>query len=227
MCGCPPRIVLDAEGKGFKVAMAILNNGRTGLGGGAVGGMKTLIALATGQAQARRQFGQPIAEFELIREKISQMTIECFAAESVVWMVAHHIDSGLDDYSVEAAISKVYASEAIQRGSLRGAADRGRQRLHARLSVRAGDARCANPDDIRGDQRGAAALHRAVGPEGSGQIAGRIERAAVDEIFNHPIKGFGVLADYAEKRLTPRDRGGARQDSRQDPGAVARSGGHL
>jgi acyl-CoA dehydrogenase family protein 9 len=47
----PAENVLDAEGKGFKVAMAILNNGRTGLGGGAVGGMKTLIALATQQAQ--------------------------------------------------------------------------------------------------------------------------------------------------------------------------------
>jgi hypothetical protein len=46
----PAANVLDAEGKGFKVAMAVLNNGRTGLGGGAVGGMKTLIAHAVQQA---------------------------------------------------------------------------------------------------------------------------------------------------------------------------------
>jgi alkylation response protein AidB-like acyl-CoA dehydrogenase len=113
----PPENVLDSEGKGFKVAMAILNNGRTGLGGGAVGGMKTLIGLAVQQSQARNQFGEPIANYGLIREKIAQMTVECFAAESVVWMVAHFIDSGVDDYSVEAAISKVYASEAIQRAA--------------------------------------------------------------------------------------------------------------
>ena len=94
MCVVPPDNVLDAEGKGFKVAMAILNNGRTGFGGGAVGGMKALIALAARQALARRQFGQPIAEFGLIRKKLAQMAIDCFAAESVVWMVAHHIDSG-------------------------------------------------------------------------------------------------------------------------------------
>src|ERR1700686_1732542 len=81
----PAGNVLDAEGKGFKVAMAILNNGRTGLGGGAVGGMKTLIAHATRQAEARKQFDTPIAEFGLVREKISQMTVDCFAAESVVW----------------------------------------------------------------------------------------------------------------------------------------------
>src|SRR5271167_3806693 len=69
----PAQNVLDAEGKGFKVAMAILNNGRTGLVGGAVGGMKTLFALATQQAQTRKQFGTPIAQFGLVREKISQM----------------------------------------------------------------------------------------------------------------------------------------------------------
>ena len=52
----PAESVLGEEGKGFKIAMAILNNGRTGLGGGAVGGMKTLLALSTRQALERRQF---------------------------------------------------------------------------------------------------------------------------------------------------------------------------
>src|ERR1700691_4925141 len=50
----PAANLLDLEGKGFKVAMAILNNGRTGLGGGAVGGMKALIALSSAQAQSRK-----------------------------------------------------------------------------------------------------------------------------------------------------------------------------
>src|ERR1700726_398798 len=82
----PAENVLDVEGRGFKVAMAILNNGRTGLGGGAVGGMKALLAMATQQALSRKQFETPNADFGLVREKIAQMTIECFAAESVVWM---------------------------------------------------------------------------------------------------------------------------------------------
>ena len=43
------------------------------------------------------------------------MTVDCFAAESTVWMVAHYIDDGCEDYSVEAAASKVFASEAMQR----------------------------------------------------------------------------------------------------------------
>ncbi|MGH8499780.1 MAG: acyl-CoA dehydrogenase family protein, partial [Methylococcales bacterium] len=113
----PPENVLGAVGKGFKVAMSILNSGRTGLGGGAVGGIKTLIRLSTAQAKDRKQFDKPIAEFGLVREKIMQMTVDCFAAESTVWMVAHMIDSGCTDYSTEAAISKVFASEAVQKAS--------------------------------------------------------------------------------------------------------------
>ena len=69
--------------------------------------------LAGRQAQERQQFGRPIAEFGLVRAKIAQMTVDCYAAESAVWMVAHYIDAGCEDYSVEAAISKVFASEAL------------------------------------------------------------------------------------------------------------------
>ena len=73
-------------------------------------------AVGKGACQ-RQQFGRDIASFGLVREKIAQMTVDCFAAESAVWMVAHFIDSGHPDYSVEAAISKVFASEAMQRAA--------------------------------------------------------------------------------------------------------------
>jgi acyl-CoA dehydrogenase family member 9 len=197
----PRENVLDSEGKGFKVAMAILNNGRTGLGGGAVGGMKTLIGLAVQQSQARKQFGEPIANYQLIREKIAQMTVECFAAESVVWMVAHYIDSGMDDYSVEAAISKIYASEAIQRAAYEA----------LQIAAGTGFMRDAPYEQIARDCRilsifegtnEVLRLYIALsGLKDLGKSFGEL-KAAVDAIFNHPIKGFGVLADYAEKRLT-------------------------
>jgi len=197
----PAENILDAEGKGFKVAMSILNNGRTGLGGGAVGGMKALIALAAEQAQARKQFGQNIGEFDLIREKISQMTLECFAAESVVWMVAHHIDAGLDDYSVEAAISKVYASEAIQRAAyeaLQIAAGSGFMRAYPYEQAMR-DSRILT---IFEGTNEVLRLYIALsGLKDLGKSLGEL-RTAIDEIFNHPIKGFGVLADYAEKRFS-------------------------
>jgi acyl-CoA dehydrogenase family protein 9 len=197
----PPENLLDAEGKGFKVAMAILNNGRTGLGGGAVGGMKTLIALATQQALARKQFGEPIANFGLIREKLAQMTLECFAAESVVWMVAHYIDSGLEDYSVEAAISKVYASEAIQRAAYEALQIAGGNGFMREFPYEEATRDCRILSIFEGTNE---VLRLYIALSGLKEIGRSYSelRAAVDDIFNSPIKGFGVLADYAEKRLS-------------------------
>ncbi|HEY2633855.1 MAG TPA: acyl-CoA dehydrogenase family protein [Steroidobacteraceae bacterium] len=197
----PAANVLDTEGKGFKVAMAILNNGRTGLGGGAVGGMKALIAHATQQAQSRKQFDTPIAQFGLVREKIAQMTIDCFAAESVVWMVARYIDSGDEDYSVEAAMSKVFASEALQRSAYEA----------LQIAAGSGYMRDAPYEQITRDCRiltifegtnEVLRLYIALsGLKDLGRSLGEL-KAAVDDIFNNFIKGFGVLTDYAEKRLT-------------------------
>jgi acyl-CoA dehydrogenase family member 9 len=197
----PAENLLDAEGKGFKVAMAILNNGRTGLGGGAVGGMKTLIALATQQALARKQFGEPIANFGLIREKLAQMTLECFAAESVVWMVAHYIDSGLEDYSVEAAISKVYASEAIQRAAYEALQIAGGNGFMREFPYEEATRDCRILSIFEGTNE---VLRLYIALSGLKEIGRSYSelRAAVDDIFNSPIKGFGVLADYAEKRLS-------------------------
>ncbi|HYG69273.1 MAG TPA: acyl-CoA dehydrogenase family protein, partial [Anaeromyxobacteraceae bacterium] len=111
----PAANVLGEVGKGFKVAMRILNAGRTGLGGGCVGGMKALIGAATGQAKERQQFGKPIASYAMIQQKIGQMVVDCYASESVVNMVAGLVDRGFEDYAVEAAISKVFSTEALWR----------------------------------------------------------------------------------------------------------------
>jgi alkylation response protein AidB-like acyl-CoA dehydrogenase len=197
----PAANVLGEEGKGFKVAMAILNNGRTGLGGGAVGGMKALIRLATHQARERKQFGRPVAEFGLVREKIAQMMLDCFAAESAVWMVAHYIDSGCDDYSVEAAISKVFASDAIQRSA------------HEALQIAAGNGymREFPYEQVVRDSRilsifeGTNEILRLyVALSGMKDVGASLKelRAAVNDIFNNPIKGFGVLSGYTQRRFT-------------------------
>jgi alkylation response protein AidB-like acyl-CoA dehydrogenase len=197
----PAANVLGGEGKGFKVAMAILNNGRTGLGGGAVGGMKALIRLATRQALERKQFGRPIAEFGLVREKIAQMMIDCFAAESAVWMVAHYIDSGCEDYSVEAAMSKVFASEAMQRAAyeaLQIAAGNGFMREFPYEQI----ARDARILPIFEGTNEILRLYVALsGLKGVGASLAEL-KLAVNSIFNDTIKGFGLLAGYAERRFS-------------------------
>jgi len=220
----PAENVLDAEGKGFKVAMAILNNGRTGLGGGAVGGMKALIALATQQAQSRKQFDTPIAQFGLVREKIAQMTLDCFAAESVVWMVAHYIDSAVEDYSVEAAMSKVFASECLQRGAyeaLQIAAGSGfmREAPYERIARD-----CRILTIFEGTNEVLRLYIALSGLKDLGKSLGEL-KAAVDDIFNNFIKGFGVLTEYAEKRLTRATGMGRDKILRTLPEALRESAG--
>jgi acyl-CoA dehydrogenase family member 9 len=197
----PEDCLLGPEGKGFMIAMAILNNGRTGLGGGSVGGMKTCIALATKQAKERKQFGQSIADFGLIKQKISDMTVDCFAAESVVRMVGHYIDSGRTDYSVEAAISKVFASEAMFRAA------------NESLQIAAGNGYMKEfpYEQIMRDSRiltifeGTSEILRLFialsGMKGPGTLL-RDLKSATDDIFNSPIKGFGLLSDYAGRKIT-------------------------
>lgn len=197
----PAQNLLGKEGKGFKIAMAILNNGRTGLGGGAVGGMKTCIALASKLAMERKQFGQSIGEFGLIKKKIAEMTVDCFAAESAVWMVAHYIDSGYSDYSVEAAISKVFASEAMLRSA------------NEALQIAAGSGymqelpyeRIFRDSRILTIFEGTSEILRLFialsGIRDAGQLLQELG-SAVEDIFNNPIKGFGLMSDYAGRRIT-------------------------
>lgn len=197
----PASNVLGEEGKGFKVAMAILNNGRTGLGGGCVGAMKRCIALASRQAKDRKQFGRSISEFLLIKEKIAQMTIQCFAAESVVSMVGYYIDSGVEDYSVEAALSKVFASESLWQvgnDALQIAGGNGFMKdFPYEMVVR--DSRInlifEGTNDILRMYIALSCLNEV------GSFLKDIGKGVMD-VFKDPIKGFGVLSEYAGKKLT-------------------------
>ena len=68
---CPAENVLGEPGDGFRIAMQVLNNGRIGLGTGSVGATKHLIDLAIDHVKERRQFGRPLADFELVQDKIA------------------------------------------------------------------------------------------------------------------------------------------------------------
>jgi acyl-CoA dehydrogenase family protein 9 len=109
----PAANVLGEEGKGFKVAMSILNHGRTGLGAGAVGGQRKLLELAIAHATERKQFGRPIAAFGKIKEKLGRMATNLYVSESLCYFVSTSIDRGAVDYSLEGAATKVFNSEAV------------------------------------------------------------------------------------------------------------------
>jgi len=108
----PLENVLGGVGNGFKVAMAILNNGRFGMGAALSGTMRSVIAKATDFATNRLQFGSKIDTYGAIQEKIARMSIVHYATESMAYHVSGTMDRGYPDYQLEAAISKVFASEA-------------------------------------------------------------------------------------------------------------------
>lgn len=199
----PADHVLGEVGAGFKVAMHILNNGRTGLGGGAVGAMKAVIALTARHARDRKQFGKPIAEFGLVKQKIGQMIVDCYAAESAVNLVAHMIDGGKQDYAVEAAISKVFASEMLFRVSDEGlqvAAGLGYMReLPYERVVR--DARIMRIFEGTNE-----ILRLFIALTAMSDVSSQLKElaASLKGVFNDPIKGFGVLTGYARKQASLR-----------------------
>merc|ERR1719325_18300 len=108
----PVENVLQNPGDGFKVAMQILNNGRFGMGAALSGTMRTVIQKACEHATARVQFGSRIDGYGAIQEKIAKMSMIHYATESMAYMVAGTMDAGYEDFQLEAAISKIFASEA-------------------------------------------------------------------------------------------------------------------
>ena len=126
-----PENVLGDPGQGFRVAMQILNNGRIGLGTGSVGGAKKLLDLSIEHVKERRQFGRPLAEFELVQDKIGWMVSYLFGLESMCYLTCGLVDDGVPDYSLESAICKVSGTEFLWYAVNRVAAARGRRGLHA------------------------------------------------------------------------------------------------
>jgi alkylation response protein AidB-like acyl-CoA dehydrogenase len=195
--------ILGDVGKGFKNAMRILNAGRTGLGGGCVGGMKKLIAMASLQAKERKQFGRSISEFGLVKQKIGEMVVECYAAEAVVGLVAGLVDQGYEEYAVEAAVSKVFATEALWRTSdeaLQIAGGNGFMReFPYERAMR--DARINRIFEGTND-----ILRLFIALTAMSDAGNQLKELAqsVKGVLADPIKGFGVLSGYAKKTATIR-----------------------
>jgi acyl-CoA dehydrogenase family member 9 len=108
----PAANLIGGKGQGFKIALETLNTGRTSLGAGSVGGSKMMLKLAVDHATQRKQFKQRIADFEMIRHKITRMTATTYALESMVYLTSSLVDRHLD-YSLEGACCKVFGTEVL------------------------------------------------------------------------------------------------------------------
>lgn len=109
----PAENVLGEPGEGFALAMDVLNNGRIGLGTGSVGATKLLLDDAIDHVTERRQFGAPLADLELVQEKVGWMVSYLFGLESTCYLTCGLIDAGVPDYSVESALCKVSGTEFL------------------------------------------------------------------------------------------------------------------
>lgn len=109
-CEVPVENRLGTEGEGFKIAMVTLDSGRIGIGTQALGIGQAAFEFASKYATEREAFGQPIAKFQLIQNKLADMAMELDAARLLIWRAAWMKDQGLP-FTKEAAMAKLFASE--------------------------------------------------------------------------------------------------------------------
>merc|ERR1712112_360175 len=104
----PTENVLGGVGNGFKVAMAILNNGRFGMGAALSGTMRSVIKKAAEFATARPQFGSTIDQYGAIQEKLARMSMIHYATESMAYHVSGIMDSGLEKVMRDLRIFRIF-----------------------------------------------------------------------------------------------------------------------
>jgi alkylation response protein AidB-like acyl-CoA dehydrogenase len=114
-CFVPDDHVLGEVGKGFRVAVHALNAGRLSLAAGCASGCKRLLAEFTRYAEARTQFGGPLASFEITQRKMATIAAETYAVDAMVGALAAALDEDHVDAALEAACAKVFASELVWR----------------------------------------------------------------------------------------------------------------
>lgn len=108
------QLIGGREGVGFKTAMKVLDKGRLHMGAVCVGAAERMISDALRYALERKQFGQPIAEFQLVQAMLADSRAEIYAARSMVLEGARRRDEG-QDVGTEAACAKLFASEMCGR----------------------------------------------------------------------------------------------------------------
>ncbi len=113
-CELPEATLLGDPGKGYKIAIETLNEGRIGIGAQMLGLAEGAWSHAARYAKQRRQFGKPIAEFQAVQFTLAQMATEIEAAKLMVYNAGRLKDAG-QSYVREAAMTKLFASQVAER----------------------------------------------------------------------------------------------------------------
>jgi acyl-CoA dehydrogenase family protein 9 len=191
----PKENVLGEVGRGFKVAMEVLTHARLSLASSCLGKGKRLLRMAVDRVSERKAFGRNISEFGLVRDKIAQMASELFALESMLYLTTGLVDAGSSDFTIESAICKVYGSEALWRVAneaqqIAGALGYMRSKPWERLLR---DARIAMVYEGTNE-----ILRCFIALSGMQEPGRSLEE--VSKAMREPIKGFGLLSDFALRK---------------------------
>jgi acyl-CoA dehydrogenase family protein 9 len=192
----PAGNVIGERGQGFKIAVEVLNTGRTSLGAGCIGGSKAMIRLAAAHATQRRQFGTRIADFEMIRGKFARMVVNTYALESMVYLTSGLIDRGLPEYALEGACCKVFGTEAVW------------QTINDALQIAGGNGfmeeypyeRALRDSRVNMIFEGTNEILRVLVALSGMRDAGE-DLKEVGKALKAPLSSLGILSDYAAKRI--------------------------
>jgi alkylation response protein AidB-like acyl-CoA dehydrogenase len=114
-CFVPQENILGREGVGFILTMKLLDYSRPGLGAQALGLAQGALEAAVDYAKQRIQFGHPIFAQQAVQHMLADMAIEVEAARGLVYATARLIDSGAKNFTLESAMSKVFASDVAMK----------------------------------------------------------------------------------------------------------------
>jgi acyl-CoA dehydrogenase family protein 9 len=188
--------VLGEVGKGFRVAMEVMTDARIALSAWLFGQQRALLSWTIARVQNRRSFGRAIGEFPILKNKIAKMLADAYAVESMTYLTAGLVDRGVDDTSLESAVCRVAASEALWRTANEAMQISGGSGYASALPLerRLRDARGGLVVD--GTNETLRCFIALAGLRGPGEQLGGVERAMLE-----PLKGFGVLRDFALRKV--------------------------
>jgi alkylation response protein AidB-like acyl-CoA dehydrogenase len=195
----PAENILGKVGMGLKIALSVLNFGRTTFGACCTGAAKACLQASIGHAKKRVQFQQTLSEFELVKKKIAYMAAHAFAMEATTAQCAAFIDRGTGDYRLETAMLKVWSTEALW------------QMVNDTVQIWGGKAFFTDEPyermlrDARLNQIGEGAndvLRAFIAMVGIKPVADRL--LAVKDAALHPLRGIGTLLGFGGGQVKAR-----------------------
>ena len=114
-CRVPADCMLGAEGRGYGIGLAALDRLRPTVAAAACGMAARALAESLAHVKQRQQFGKPLAQFQLVQQKLARMATDLTAARLLTYRAAFEKDQGQERITSEAAMAKSFATEAAQR----------------------------------------------------------------------------------------------------------------